>query len=291
MGQDILNQRSDDSISAREARARSESESSALFIPTGIELDPLRLLDAIAVAFEVVGDPLARVIVRRADGAKFTLNLEKARALLAEDSRFSNLHAIPKSDLRRSAADWFSAGMVFAERKFHRAVFLGLPKTGAPVKFAAHVALWRELIPFLDASYGFGFYRPYGLGPALFPMGILLNSGRYGSTQYDSNRVVTWAKETTGDPRLHLDGYRHERGMLLDVFPLNLFSPAHLRQKVGNRSLREWIAEYAGSSSVVDLGKDYAAWIVPPELILPARQILHGANLILPLAGSVPVVH
>lgn len=118
-----------------------------------------------------------------------------------------------------------------------------------------------------------------------------MNAGRYGSTQYDSDLITTWAAETQGDPRLHPRSYRHERGMLLDVFPINLLSPNHLEQRVGDVSLQQWIQGFSEKSSVVELDKGFAVWTVPEQSIESARKALQKAHLIIPLHGSSPVVH
>lgn len=230
---------------------------------------------------------MSRVTIRRSDGSKSTTSIEEARAALGANAAFTNLQAIPKSERGRSAALWLSTGFVFAESRFSRVIFFGRPKS-EDEPFSPHVVLWRELVTKVEPSYGFAYYRRYGLGPAYFAAGISLNAGKFGSTQYDENLLVTWAAETQGDSKLNPRSYRHEKGMILDVFPVNLLSPKHLAQRVSDSTLKEWIQRLGPGSEVQEVGHGFAVWSVSGELRITAKRELDKANLIIPVHGTGP---
>lgn len=268
-------------------REELDCESAILCVPGHVQLDPQVLLDAFAATFRAAGDELSRVTIRRPNGSKATSGIEEARASLRVDAAFTNLQAIPKSERGRAAARWLSTGLVFAESKFSKTIYFGRLRAESE-SFSPHIVLWRELVTRVEPSYGFMYYRRYGLGPAYFAVGIALNAGMYGSTQYDDNLVTTWAAETQGDPRLNPRSYRHERGMFLDVFPVNLLSPKHLEQRVFDKTLGEWIQSLGPGSKVEEVARGFVIWGVSAALRMTARKELEKANLLIPVHGSGP---
>ena len=79
----------------------------------------------------------------------------------------------------------------------------------------------------------------------------------------------------------HEDGYLGRR--LLDVFELNILSPAHLSSRVFNMSLENWITS-GGRGALTQLKKDVYAWIVPDNIRPDIRQnFLNAGHLIVPV--------
>jgi len=77
------------------------------------------------------------------------------------------------------------------------------------------------------------------------------------------------------------DGYLGKR--LLDVFELNILSPAHLSSRVFGTSLEDWIGS-GSRGTLTQLKKDVCAWIVPNNIRPDVRQnLLKGGYLIVPV--------
>jgi hypothetical protein len=79
----------------------------------------------------------------------------------------------------------------------------------------------------------------------------------------------------------HEDGYLGKR--LLDIFELNILSPAHLSSRVFGKSLEDWIISGSRGTLIV-LKKDVYAWIVPDVIRPDIRQnFLKAGHLIVPV--------
>ena len=65
-------------------------------------------------------------------------------------------------------------------------------------------------------------------------------------TPDDMQRVIAWSTELTGNPEKFPKRHRHTKGMILDVFPLNVLSDVHLSQQVNGIELRQWILQSTG---------------------------------------------
>jgi hypothetical protein len=112
-------------------------------------------------------------------------------------------------------------------------------------------------------------------------MGVNFLSGGMYPTPDDMQRIIAWSTELTGDPQKFPKRHRHAKGMILDVFPLNILSDVHLSQHVNGVDLRQWILQNTGADSLLGLSKRCFVWLVDEVDISRLSGALAGAGLIL----------
>lgn len=211
------------------------AESLALVFDPATNLGAPEVIQSLTRTLSAMGDPLHKIWLERTDGKKGTYAIEDAIPLLAHKQDFRFYHAIPKSEVGNSKSKWLTAAIAFNESPNRK----GLPESHGKQRFAPHSNLLRDLVLHAGVAprYGFGFYRQFGLGPEYFVVG----HGFGGiSEQVDWIRIREWGHEISGDRDKHPNRHRYERGLILDVFPMNVLTDAHLRQKVGDISFHDW---------------------------------------------------
>lgn len=222
-------------------RREMTAEALALAYPRSTALGKRAVIDVIAATMDSIGDPLHQVWIEDAAGKRHTYNLAQARAVLGERTDFRYLWAIPESERRNSKSRWLTALTIDNVGLDGATLFFGLPQVLGQ-EFAPHVALVRMLAQAdVVPQYGFGYAREYG-DPDYFALAAL------GKTSA-GNRA---------EPR-----DRYARRLIVDVFPVNVLSDAHLRQNVGGESLKEWILRTTGPKSLMQVEPRCFAWLVP----------------------------
>ena len=110
---------------------------------------------------------------------------------------------------------------------------------------------------------------------------MLLHGGQPTSSDDEVYLKRIRAHEAVRHCEPHEDGYLGKR--LLDVFELNILSPAHLSSRIFGRSLEDWIGS-GNRGTLTQLKKDVCAWIVPDNIRPNVRQnLLKGGYLIVPV--------
>lgn len=205
------------------ARREMTAEALALAYHRSTHLGKRAVIDVIAATMESIGDPLDKIWMEDRTGKRHTYKLAEARAVLGNRIDFRCLWAIPESERRNSKSRWLTALTIDNVAADGATLFFALPR-GLAQEFAPHVALVGMLAQAgIVPQYGFGYAREYG-NPA--------------------------------EPR---DRYARR---LVDVFPVNVLSDAHLRQKVGGESLKEWILRTTGPKSLMQIEPRCFVWFV-----------------------------
>jgi hypothetical protein len=251
------------------------AEALALAYDASANLGKRAVLDAIAAAFDSIGNPLEKVWIEDALGKRRTYDVAQAATILGDRARFRYLWAIPRSERRNNKSRWLTAATVDNIAAHGATVFFALPR-GIAEQFAPHLYL-LELLAQADLApqYGFGYTRAYG-SPDYFALGYVNKSGRRAVDQ-------PWGLRTSAEsdaPVWHVgessDRYQSARNLIKDVFPLNVLSEAHLQQRVGDESFREWILRNTGLESLVQIGPRCFAWLVPTAQTISMTAELKG---------------
>lgn len=129
----------------------------------------------------------------------------------------------------------------------------------------------QAVLPWFTPLYGFGFTRPRGKGATLYAYGLAAGLGFSGGDMREADEIGRWMQEL-------MSHRRHLRGMLRDVYPLNILSPLHLSQSVeGNTSLEEWILS-SSNRGVLKRCKGLTIWSLNENQLAPCRDFLAAAG-------------
>lgn len=149
--------------------------------------------------------------------------------------------------------------------------FSGTPDT-LTVESALDIAsVWLQ---YTGPAYGFSTVQPQSYSHS-FHIGLPTNHpDENWVRQVESHQQVRNLKP-------HQDYYLGST--MLDIFELNILSPAHLSLSVFGTTLADWIAE-GNRGSLKELKKDVFAWIVPDEIRIDIRQaFLKSRYLVVPV--------
>lgn len=138
--------------------------------------------------------------------------------------------------------------------------------------------LAKDIRQYLQADYGIGFQRELNKGPGYYVAGVITGLPMFNLTQEQEKE-----RTAIGDWfRARLSGGKYHIGLLRDIYPMNFLTQAHLGNKVGHQTLKEWIKE--GRSERGDLRpltQDMDVWHVPEEKIETVGKSLRPYNFIL----------
>jgi hypothetical protein len=242
------------------SRDEMTAEALALVFDASTDLGKRAVIDAIVATLNSIGNPLERIWIEDANGKRRTYKVEEALALLGNQANFRYLWAIPESERRNRKSRWLTAVTIDNIAVDSATLFFALPR-GSAKEFVPHVTLLKllaqaDVVP----QYGFGYMREYG-SPDYPAVGYAYKSGR-AIEPADWVRLSAVSNDRAGSPAEHPDRYRHARRLILDVFPMNVLSDVHLRQKLGDVSFKEWILQKTGVDSLARIGPRCFAWFV-----------------------------
>jgi hypothetical protein len=241
-------------------------------------------LDSISVLFQEIGDPPAKFLVE--DEAKRRRSLDPKLALdwLREHPTFRICKVLPQSERKNHEATVLSSAIAFNLSPYRKTLFLGIPWHASRAgDFGTQLRLLHLVLSTQKAAptYGFGFKRPYGLDAGAFSMGYGLQTGGFAPSAEENAQLMAWSTELTGDPAKFSKRHRHLKGMILDVFPLNILSDVHLSRRVEGIEFRQWILQNTGADSLVELPERCFAWRVNEADTARLSNVLAGAGLIM----------
>jgi len=220
------------------------------------------VIDAIAAVLDSIGDPLEKLWVEDRSARRRTYEIAQLAPVLGDQAGFRYLWAIPRSERRNSKSRWLTAAMIDNVAVDSSVLFFALPRGVAP-EFVPHRTLLELLAQAgIIPQYGYGARCRYDK-PDYFAFDYAYNNRVPAIAHADWARLCALSNDRTDTPSPRSDGYRQVRAPILDVFPLNVLSDVHLRQKVGGISFREWIVRNTGSSSLTQIGPGCFAWYVP----------------------------
>lgn len=224
------------------------AEALALAYDASTSLGQPAVIDAIVATMNSIGDPLEKIWIEDANCKRRTYKVEQALAVLGNQANFRYVWAIPQSERRNSKSRWLTAAAIDNIAVSSATLFFALPR-GLATEFVPHVTLLKLLAQAqIFPRYGFGYAREYGVGPDYLAVGYAYQRGLRTRQQAD------W---------VYPDRSRHARGLILDVFPMNVLSDIHLQQKVGGASFKEWILQNTGLESLTQIGPRCFVWCVP----------------------------
>lgn len=244
-------------------REEMTAEALALAFDAGANLGTRAVVDAISVTMSSIGDSLEKVWLEDATGRRRTYTVDQALALLGDEADYRYLWAIPQSERRNPKSRWLTVATVDNTRANKATLFFALPR-GVTQEFAPHVTLLKylartDMVP----HYGFGYAREYGC-PDYFSVGYAYTHGQRALDRSEWIRRAASINGRANDRVEFPDPPRLVRSLLLDVFPLNVLTDIHLQQRLGDQSLKEWIAEETGPASLMEIEPRCFAWFVPP---------------------------
>jgi hypothetical protein len=216
------------------------------------------VIDAIGSALSSIDDPLEKLWIEDASARRRTYDVTDKRPFPGDQADFRYLWAIPRSERRNSKSRWLTAAMIDNVAVDSSILFFAIPRGAAP-EFMTHRILLELLVRAgISPRYGYGSACQYDK-PAYFAFDYAYN-----------NRVPTvahaeWARACAPSPRP--GGQPHVLTPILDVFPLNVLTDIHLRQKTGQASFKDWIVQTTGSNSLTQIGPGCSAWSVPSSQI------------------------
>jgi hypothetical protein len=240
------------------------------------------LLDSVEKVFQERNDPIKKVWIEDEEKRGKTLGIDQAREWLRAHPGFRTFQAAPRSEAGNSRATWLATAIAFNLESHRKTLFLGVPPQDGAA-FSTHLQVIREIVysQTTEPVYGFGFHRPYGLGPAGYSMGLDMRSGGMRPDLADQSRLLAWSTELTGSTERFPNRHRHLKGMILDVFPMNVLSDTHLRQCVEGVELEHWIAQNTGTESLTMLTNRCFVWSVREADTTRISKSLSRAGLIM----------
>ena len=242
------------------ARGEMHAAAITLAFDASINLGKRAVIDAIATTLDSLGDPLDRLWIEDASARRRTCTVDRAMALLSHQKAFRYLWAAPASERRNTRSEWLTAVMVDHIAVQGGILFFALPR-GSAQGFLPHVTLLKSLAQA-------GFVPQYG-----WAYTCQYDKPDYFAFDYAYNNRVQLIE--------HTDWQRRARGMILDVFPINVLSEIHLRQKLGDVSLKEWIRENTGPESLMQIAPGCFTWSVPAAhtAAVSARLARYGLTI------------
>jgi hypothetical protein len=261
------------------ARRQMIAEALALAYDATTHLGNRAVIEAIAATMESFGDPLDKVWIEDVTGKRHTYKMEQALTV-GNLPHFRHLWAIPASERRNSKARWLTAVTIDNSAVNGATLVFALPRELAQ-EFGPHVTLLKllaqaDVVP----QYGFGYAREYG-SPDYFALGYVTRSGIRAVEEPD--RVRPSPDKRPG---------RYGRRPSGDVFPLNVLSEGHLRQRLIGESFKEWIFRHTGPESLLQFGPRCFAWFVPAARTVALSASLKASGITLrghTGAGTLPV--
>jgi hypothetical protein len=262
-----------------EERSRQMSICSAMCLPGEISLSAREIVTAYAHVFKACGDPIAKVRVNfeRSPTENCSIDQFIDSADVAKRD-WTYIWLIPSSHGRRKLAEWMSIGVVFNQSQHMRTLFLGLPAAASYPAWEMHRLFWKYCAANVAGTYGFGFDCLYGHGPDYFAMGIDFSDLPERKTPEATELIRAWSLERQGD-HANADKYRHERGMILSVFPMNFLTAKHLSKTIGGETLKAWILKHFGDNSIERIGTENILWRVPDTKLRSAAEELSRAGI------------
>lgn len=241
--------------------ARHEMTAMALLYDASIKLGKRAVIDAIVATLDSLGDPLDKIWIEDASAGRRTCTVDEARAVLDGQAGFRYLWALPMSERRNKRSNWLSAVMVDNLAVNSSMLFFALPR-GLSREFGPHVALLESLMEAAATpQYGWAYTCQYD-NPDYFAFDYAYNTRVKLIEQPKWQRQLLSNHERASNPD-QPDRRRRAGGLILDVFPMNILSDLHLRQKIGDSSLKEWILLNTGSDSLTQISPGCFIWRVP----------------------------
>jgi hypothetical protein len=254
------------SIAAREAMS---AEAMVLVYEASANLGRRAVIDALASVLQSVGDPLEKLWIEDASAGRHTYDSSEKLPLQGDQSRFRYLWAIPRSERRNSKSRWLTAAMIDNVAVDTSILFFALPR-GAAMEFTTHRMLLELLVrEGMIPRYGYGSVCQYDK-PGHFAFDYAYNNRVPSVAHADWARACALSGDR-GDTRV--------RAPILDVFPLNVVSDVHLRQKIGQSSFKDWIVQTTGLNSLKQIGPGCSVWSVPALRIPQVATQLRALGL------------
>jgi hypothetical protein len=234
----------------------------ALLYDASIKLGKRAVIDAIAATLDALGDPLDKIWIEDASAGRHTYTVKEALAVLDGQAGFRYLWAVPMSERRNKRSNWLSAVMVDNLAVNSSMLFFALPR-GLSREFGPHVTLLESLVEAAATpQYGWAYTCQYD-NPDYFAFDYAYNTRVRLIEQPKWQRQILSNYNRASNPDDQPDRRRRAGGLILDVFPINILSDLHLRQKIGDSSLKEWILLNTGSNSLTQISPGCFIWRVP----------------------------
>jgi hypothetical protein len=245
------------------SRDEMTAEALALAYDANTNLGKPAVIDAIAATMDSIGNPLERIWIEDAAGRRRTYTVEEALEVLGNQTNIRYVWAIPESERRNNKSRWLTAATIDNIAVNSATLFFALPR-GLAKEFVPHVTLLRLLAQaHIVPRYGFGYTREYGVDCDYLAVGYAYQRGTRTRDEADWVRLSAGGGDRARKPTERADQIRRARGLILDVFPMNVLSENHLQQKVGGTSFKEWILQNTGPESLQRIAPRCFAWFVP----------------------------
>lgn len=260
--------------------SRREMRAMALLYDASTKLGKRAVIDAIATTLDSLGDPLDKIWIEDASAGRRTYTVDEALAVLDGRTGFRYLWAVPVSERRNKRSNWLSAVMVDNLAVNSSMLFFALPP-GLSREFGPHVALLESLVEAAATpQYGWAYTCQYD-NPDYFAFDYAYNTRVRSIEQPKWQRQILSNPDRVGGPADQPERRRRTGGLILDVFPINILSDFHLRQKIGDSSLQEWILVNTGTNSLTQISPGCFIWRVPAAHVAAVATTLGQLGLTL----------
>ncbi len=128
--------------------------------------------------------------------------------------------------------------------------------------------LVEQLSSCCELVYGIGYQRSFEKGPAEFALGMSVGLGYSEAEMEEADYIGAWLNE-------RIEENRHTKGMMRDVFPINVLSDVHLKKVLDNgQTLKAWIESSRERGELKSCGDSTWIWTVPEKHITETSDAL-----------------
>ena len=130
-----------------------------------------------------------------------------------------------------------------------------------------------DMFDCIDVKYGIAYQRDFNLGPAVYALGGISGLNYDEVDRAERDKITKW---------LH-DSYKNRsylKGMLRDVYPVNILTDIHLNRDIGDKTLKQWIQEES-IGDLYSINNFLWMWVLDNTSINTARSHLAPLGIIL----------
>jgi hypothetical protein len=244
-------------------------------------------LDLAERYFEFVGVQPSYCVLTSAAGRTHNFKWSRARTRIAGVTEVDNVFGYVELPGSRDLLQWQAASSwVRPQHCALPTVFFGHRESVGAFSAADCAYLSRLTTERCAVAYGIGYEFDGRLGPEAYAHGMEVQYGDLELRESECRGIESWWREFSAPQEDEPRRLRHLAGMLRDVYPVAVLSPAHLAQEVGDISLGEWIAGAPGRGALTSVGASNQLWTLPKTDIAAVRAVLKTAGLIIADGGS-----
>jgi hypothetical protein len=127
----------------------------------------------------------------------------------------------------------------------------------------------RDILGHVSPYYGYSLEMPLGHYPLMYASGV------FGHTEGERDEATSWQEAS----RDYLKGFLFKEGKFRLVFEINVLSPPHMVNRIGDTPFAEWVSE-PGHGRLEQWKEDVWVWFVPKEDRIRCAKVLQFNGLL-----------